>query len=135
MVCIYCQAQTDITNTRNQAKTNTRWRRRTCNKCGATLTTIESYDLSKAISVSSGSSYKPFSRDMLFISIFYSCRHLNHPEKTAAALTDTIISKLLPDVKDATLSTDKIINTTSKVLKNFNQPAYVQYTAYHPVEK
>jgi transcriptional regulator NrdR family protein len=133
MVCIYCQSQTDITNSRSQTKTNTKWRRRTCSSCKAVLTTIESYDLSRAISVKSGNGYKPFSRDKLFISIFYSCKHLRSPENVAADLTDTIISKLLPLISDATISNQAIIETTAKTLKLYNKPAYVQYTAYHPL--
>ncbi|MCA9344238.1 hypothetical protein KC946_00210 [Candidatus Saccharibacteria bacterium] len=134
MVCIYCGSETEISNSRNQKKTNSKWRRRTCPHCQATLTTIETFDLSKAVSVRSNKSYQPFSRDKLFISLFYSCKHLKKPELVAGGLTDTIISKLMPRISDATIDISEIIEVSADTLKHFNKAAHVYYLAYHPLQ-
>lgn len=134
MVCIYCGTETEISNTRNQKRTNTKWRRRNCPKCKAVLTTIEAFDLSKAISVTSNKSSQstPFLRDKLLLSVYNCCKHLDNPLQTATDLSNTVISKLLPQVADACLSDLQIRQTVAEVLSNFDKPAHTQYCAYHP---
>ena len=131
MVCIYCSGPTHIINSRKQRRSNSTWRRRQCDHCKATFTTIERPDLAKSLVVQVNSRFKAFSREKLFLSIFRSCGHRTRPIEDATALTDTVVARLLKDGK-AQLSRSEIITVTTLILKRFDKAAAVQYTAYHP---
>ncbi len=133
MVCIYCGSKTNVLNSRDQKRSNTKWRRRSCSGCKAIMTTIESFDLSTSLSVTRPDSLYPFSRDKLFVSIYYCCKHLTDPERIASDLTNTVTYKLLPYISDGSITSNQIIKTTAETLKNFDKPAQVQYLAYHPL--
>ncbi len=135
MVCIYCGGETTVSNSRKQKRRNTVWRRRVCDECNATVTTIESIDLENAIVITSQKRHESFSRDNLFISIYESCKHRNDAQTSATALTDTIIALLYPLITDASVDRSDIIKTTAKVLHRFDIPAAVHYKAFHPVNK
>lgn len=75
---------------------------------------------------------EPFSRDKLFLSIYESCKHRPSAMTDAQALTETIISKLLPQVQSATLPVGLIKEAASDTLNNFDRPAYIHYVAFHP---
>lgn len=132
MVCIYCGNKTQVTNSRHQKRTNSVWRRRSCLDCLAIVSTTETIDLSTAIIVIDKNSHKPFSRDKLFISIHDSCKHRKTALKDAIALTDTIISLIIPQIKQASISKNDIKQTAHKVLEKFDNAAAVQYQAFHP---
>lgn len=76
---------------------------------------------------------EPFSRDKLLISIHSSLQHRKEAENAATGLTDTVISKLLPHIDQATLDTRFIIGATIDVLKRFDKSAAVSYKAFHPI--
>lgn len=135
MVCIYCGSKTSVSNSRMQKRRNTVWRRRTCDECSATVTTIESIDLENAVIITSGRHHEPFSRDKLFISIYESCKHRNDAQISATALTDTIITMLHPLIRDASIARLDIKKITIKVLHRFDKPAAVYYEAFHPMSK
>lgn len=132
MVCIYCGNKTQVTNSRHQKRTNSVWRRRICLDCQAIVSTTETIDLSTAVIVIDKTSHKPFSRDKLFISIHDSCKHRKTALTDAIALTDTIISLILPQIKHASVTKLDIKQTSHKVLENFDIAAAIQYQAYHP---
>lgn len=131
MKCIYCGSKTQVTNSRPLKKLPGVWRRRECTECKAIYTTQETPDLEKNLAVSSASKYHPFQRDKLFASILNACGHRKAPVSTASALTDTVITKLLPIAEQGLLTTTQIVKTTIKVLENFDNAACVQYRAYH----
>lgn len=131
MKCIYCSGKLSVSNSRPQKKLNQVWRRRNCSECGAVMTSVEAIDLSKAIAFQNGTHTEPFSRDTLLISIYESCKHRKTALNDALALTDTVIARLLPQVENATLSRQQIIETTTETLKNFDKAASVHYAAYH----
>lgn len=135
MVCIYCEGETSVINSRKQKRRNTVWRRRACNECNATVTSIESIDLENALVITSKKHHKPFSRDKLFISIYESCKHRSDAQTSATALTDTIITLLYPLIKNASVTRSNIIETTTKVLRRYDQPAAVYYKSFHPISK
>lgn len=135
MVCLYCGSETSVTNSRKQTRKNSVWRRRVCDQCHATVTTIEKIDLESALVVTSQNAHEPFSRDRLFISIYESCKHRNDAQKSATALTDTIIALLYPLIHDASIAKDEMITATSKVLGRYDSAAHVYYKAFHPVKK
>jgi transcriptional repressor NrdR len=133
MVCIYCGSQTQVSNSRHKRRTNEVWRRRTCQNCQAVFTTLETPTLEQSVSVIGKSGrLEPFERDKLYLSIVSACGHRKHPSKDATGLTATVISQLLPQIKQASLSKSQIIEVTSKVLGRFDKSASSAYQAYHP---
>jgi transcriptional repressor NrdR len=134
MVCIYCNGSTQVINSRPQKRTNTTWRRRQCQNCSHIFTTEESALLSAIIAVeASNGSTTGFEREKLLISLYNSLRHRPTALKDAVAITNTVITKLLPQATEATIQAATIITTASQVLKRFDTAADVQYRAYHPI--
>jgi transcriptional repressor NrdR len=134
MKCIYCgNAKTQITNSRPQKRTNQVWRRHHCPNCGGDFSTTEVIDFERTLAVTNKAHIEPFLRDKLLFSIYEACGHRKDANTAATALTATIISKLLPQVADASLPRQTIIITAAEVLKRFDKAASVHYTAYHPL--
>lgn len=69
------------------------------------------------------------------ISIYESCRHRADAAADAAALTRTIISKIIPLAAGGTITQASLIKVTTDVLKHFDDAAATIYTAYHPLPK
>lgn len=133
MVCIYCGGKLSVKNSRSQKLRNQTWRRRKCKDCQALFTSIEFIDLGGAISVKrTTDELQAFSRNKLFVSIYDSCRHRSHAAEDADSLTDTIIAQLLKELHSSLLSVETIIDTTTAVLRRFDEAAAVQYAAFHP---
>jgi len=109
-----------------------------CPKCGealacqTTFTSIESIDLNGSVSVKASSSIQPFQRDKLFLSVHDSLKHRETSLSDATSLTDTIISGLAPQMKNALLQKDDIINVTFGTLQRFDTVAATYYRAFHP---
>jgi len=135
MRCIYCTGDTKVVNSRLQRRLNQIWRRRTCSKCGAVFTSLESVDFATSLLITQHGQRQPsqFVRDRLFISIYESCKHRPDAISAATALTLTTISKLLPKIKNASIDRDILVKTTAEVLKRFDKVAAVHYQAYHPL--
>ena len=132
MVCIYCSGETRVINSRPKKRTRQTWRRRECKDCGSIFTTVESIELSGSVLVKyKNNDTEPFVREILYISVYNSLKHRKDAEKSAVALTDTIISRILPLITSAQLSSSEIVATTYKVLSNFDKPASVYYNSYH----
>lgn len=134
MVCPYCVNETKVINSRPQKRINRIWRRRTCMACATTFTSVEAIDLAGNITVKDAKALRPFQRDKLFISVYDSLKHRKTALQDATGLTDTVISKLMPSMKDAVLSKTDIIIITTDVLKRFDKAAATFYTAYHPLK-
>jgi transcriptional regulator NrdR family protein len=136
MVCIYCASSTQVSNSRLQKRANQVWRRRQCTQCGSNFTTHEIADYGSTIAVEySPKKLVPFSRDLLFISIFDSCKHRKSALADASALTLTIIGKLTDLVEDGLLDRDAIVTVATTVLERFDIVAATMYAAYHPMAK
>ena len=77
----------------------------------------------------------PFQREVLFLSIYDSCKHRLNAISDAKALTDTVLSKLLTQKKtnSAQLSRSELAKTAADILKKFDNTAYVHYSAFHAV--
>lgn len=133
MVCIYCQSETRVVNSRPQKRVNKIWRRRTCTVCGTTFTSLEAVDLTGTVRVRTRDALEPFQRDKLLLTVHDSVRHRKTAYSDATGLTDTIISKLLPAMADATVDRAIIVITTIEVLKRFDKVAATHYQAFHPV--
>jgi transcriptional regulator NrdR family protein len=133
MVCIYCSSPTQVTNSRLQKRLNQVWRRRHCTSCGSNFTTHEAVEYGSAIVVQySPRLLKPFSRDLLFISVYESCKHRSDALADATALTQTIIGQLLPHVRKGIIDRDIIATVSATVLERFDKTAATMYGAFHP---
>lgn len=134
MVCVYCGVKTHVTNSRPKKRTGMIWRRRYCDSCKSTFTTVETIDFGGSIVVTyKDGSFLPFQRDILFISIYNSLKHRKDALAAATALTDTILACILPLIHEAKLKRQDIVVSASKVLQRFDKAAGVQYLAYHPL--
>lgn len=132
MVCIYCGNDTDVINTRLQKKTNRVWRRRRCRHCHAVFTSQEQVVYDGSFVVRNAMSHiMPFSRDLLYLSIYDACKHRPGAASDATALTDTILSRLVPLAKDGVIDRQDITASCLTVLKHFDTVAAVHYKAFH----
>lgn len=129
MVCIYCSGATQVSNSRRQVRANSVWRRRRCLACKAVFSTVEQADLSTSIAVIDQKGHViPFSREKLLMSIVVALRDNNKQLEHSTQLCQTVIAKLLK-LKTAKLSSQDVLSTTAKTLKNFNHQAYARYLA------
>jgi transcriptional regulator NrdR family protein len=136
MVCIYCASPTQVTNSRLQKRVNQVWRRRQCSNCGSNFTTHEVVDFGSTIAVQySIRKLRPFSRDILLVSVYESCKHRSDALSDASALTQTIIGQLLAHIQEGKLDRDVIAAVTTAVLERFDKAAATMYAAYHPISK
>lgn len=136
MICIYCKSETNVTNSRLQKRANQVWRRRQCKVCGSNFTTHEVADLGSTIVVQRpGHTLEPFSRDLLFVSIYDSLKHRNSALADATALTQTIIGELVNHTTDGALDRDALIVIATTVLERFDRTASTMYAAYHLPQK
>lgn len=131
MVCIYCGNETRVTNSRLQKRNNQVWRRRQCMVCGAIFTTHEAVDLTQSLLVNSKGSLKPFLPDKLFTDILATLAHRKDRYASAREITSTVIQKLLRNAQNASFSASSIAQETAKVLKRFDNRAYLRYVADH----
>ena len=137
MVCIYCGSKTQVVNSRLQRRANKVWRRRHCDACGATYSSLEQVDYQSTIMVRCSESHiVPFSRDQLFLSVYDACRHRKSAITDASALTHTVLAMLLPSMQAnaGLLLRNQIVEATAVVLKRFDSAAHVHYTAFHPLQ-
>lgn len=132
MVCVYCRADTRVVNSRQQIKNNNIWRRRKCTECAAVFTSTEMVDLAAALRVSYLGQLQPFNRDLLFLSLYESCKHRQVAARDAANLTRQVISRLLAIQTPAGLITrEQIIHVCEAVLHPFDSAAAVVYSGLH----
>jgi len=132
MVCIYCDSPTKVSNSRPQKRRYQVWRRRTCTRCGATFSTLETVDFSTGIVIrGKDGTLSPFSRDRLFVSILQAVGHRRDGLSDASGLTTTIASQLLRSTETALIESSQITKTAAIALKRFDSAAAVQYVAYH----
>ena len=133
MVCIYCGSSTQVSNSRQLRRNNKIWRRRRCKACKAVFTTHEAPDLDSSLMVRKNGLLEPFHKNLLFISIYESCRHRDKALADTEELTQTVIRTLTREHtrRTAELPTVYIIETVLSVLHNFDPAAETFYRAYH----
>lgn len=130
MVCPIClSTDTEVTNSRFQARRQQTWRRRKCQSCGFTFTTRESLDPSFVTAVKRDERHEQFSRPKLALSISRACNHLIDRQEASEALTDTVITKMMP-FKDRTISTKQISDVVAQVLANFDNASLIKYKSF-----
>ncbi len=133
MVCIYCGSETQVINSRPQKRVNQIWRRRKCQQCSNIMTSHEVFDLSASVLVEyNNKTLQPFHRDLLFVSIYESCKHRPNTLVEVSSLTQTIVAELLQGrLRDSKVTRSAIIETAAKVLQRFDASAAAIYQAYH----
>lgn len=131
MVCIQCGAQTRVTNSRPQKRSNRVWRRRECLQCRAVFTTEEVAQYAAAWQVRGPKGLKPFSRDKLFLTLYKSCGHRKTALADAAGLSETIIGKLAAAVSNGTIESRQIAQISLVALNRFDAAAATHYQAFH----
>lgn len=134
MVCIYCNGPTQVVNSRLQRRSNNIWRRRQCSNCGNIFTTHEAIELESVLMVQKNkhTDIEPFARDILFTSIYDSCRHRQNAISDASALTQTVIGKILKLINQGTIHRNQIVDTAFETLEKFDKASATMYLAYHP---
>jgi outer membrane cobalamin receptor len=65
------------------------------------------------------------------MSIFRSCQHRSTALADAAALTDTVISKLQSKSINGVLDAQTIVRITNVALNRFDQTASIHFEAFH----
>ena len=132
MVCIQCQNETQVINSRLQKRSNQVWRRRKCNNCGSVVTTHEAADYNAAWRVQSETkSLMPFDRDKLFLSLYKSLQHRSTAITDATSITDTVIKNLLTVQMSGLLQPKQIAETVVTSLTRFDTAASIHYQAFH----
>ena len=132
MVCLYCGAKTKVKNSRLQKKLNQVWRRRECLNCKAIFTTEEMIEHSNSWQVSKNAkSTAPFNRDMLFLSIYESCKHRKKAISDAASLTESVMTRLMAQSKNGNFDVATINQVVLVVLNRFDKAAAIHYQSYH----
>lgn len=95
-------------------------------------TSIESPDYSYSIVVNKPKSkVEAFSRDKLLITVFDSLKHRKSAYSDAAALTDTVIAKVLNAISGPGVDLKVITTITEQTLRNFDYAAATHYHAYY----
>ena len=134
MKCLYCASKLSVNNSRPQKRTNSVWRRRACPACKAVFTSVELIDPTSTLMFRADNKrLQPFSRDILYISVYEACRHRPSAARDARALSDTIIRQLIGAKHSATVRRHHVVTVTLGVLERFDRSAGVQYRAYHPL--
>jgi len=135
MVCIYCQGETEVVNSRAKARMPSVWRRRACKECVAQFSTIELPDYEKSLLVAGQDNKKlyPFSRDKLFLSLYKSLGHREDALNSSTALASTVIGRLLNKkyVINGALNTQSVAKIAYEALKRYDPLAATTYKAYH----
>lgn len=133
MVCIYCNSDTNIKNSRHKVRLNTVWRRRVCLSCSAIFTTNEEIDYSGTLSVKKKiGAIEPFYKEKIFISVYRSLDHKKSAQPLATAITNTIISKILSTkipIKPL-INSSNIALIVAKTLKSFDASSAIKYQSY-----
>lgn len=131
MMCVHCDGDTKVVNSRLRKRSNQVWRRRQCEVCQAIFTTEETvhYNTAWTVRTKSGE-YQPFMPDKLLLSLYRSCEHRPDPLNDAVSLSQTVIKKLRPRINDGLIDSRIIAQVAQVALNRFDIAASVHYEAF-----
>lgn len=133
MVCVYCGAKTEVTNSRLQKRSNNVWRRRKCNSCKATFTTHETPYLQNLASVQpKNGEISPFIPEKLFAEIVETLKGTKEPYAVATEITAVISHNLMKNASKGPIKAQEISLNVGQALKKFNKQAWLRYVSEHP---
>lgn len=103
------------------------WRRHTCPRCSAAYTTREhvEYSISYRLQRADGS-FRPLSRDELFVMLLDSLDHRKSAINDASALTDTVLGAVYAN-KRLVVPEDAFHELVADTVRRFDRTAYVKY--------
>src|SRR4051794_11213112 len=127
MVCVYCGAKTQVSNSRLQKRSNQVWRRRFCSRCKATFTTHEAVDLSSTLLVDSTGRVGPFLPDMLFTEVLLALQDRKDCYLAAREVTNTVIKQLLQLPEKPVYKPKQISSAAGAVLKRLDRRAWLRF--------
>lgn len=130
MNCPYCNADSKVTNSRLQKRTNSVWRRRQCLSCRAIWTTSERLQGSGTFKVDVGGTLVDFHTELLLISLYESLKHRKTPAIDAQYVFSTVLEQLQKTNKPV-FPSSLIAQSSYKVLKNYDKLAAELYKAMH----
>lgn len=131
MVCVYCQGETRVINSRPQKRLNQIWRRRRCQACDASFTTHEKLESESILVVKNGSKLARLEPSKLLISLYKSCRHRTHAARDASALADTCLAMIQRRSSNGIVEKNDLQAIIQEVLNDFDQAASTHYQAFH----
>lgn len=131
MVCVYCNSDTQVVNSRHQKRSNRVWRRRHCLNCDATFTSHEAADLGGLLVVVDSGHHKPFSEDILFTDVLFALSHRKDCYSAAREVTATIVQNLLRLPEKPIFKPSRISSVAGAVLKRLDRQAWLRYVAEH----
>ncbi len=101
MVCPHCHENTKVTNSRTHKNGFSVWRRRHCQSCQSTFTTLEQISIESTIAFKTADgSLKPLNRQRIYISVLNALGGSKTVSETAEQLTLTCINKILNEKTD-----------------------------------
>ena len=130
MNCPYCNSSSKVTNSRQQKKSNSVWRRRECKRCHAIWTTEEHFRADSVFKVSVDELMLDFAPEKLTTSLYKALKHRKTAESDAKHLARTVMNKL-QDRQRAVIPKQVITDTVFSVLKNYDKLAADLYKATH----
>lgn len=138
MNCVYCGRETEVINSRRKQRSNVVWRRRRCTSCNSVITTEETarLDLAWLVRDTQGR-LQPFVRDKLYVSLYKSLAHRKTAVTDAAAITNTVISRVQQGLQRGHVSVTPLepaalANLAEVSLARFDPAAATAYRAFHP---
>ena len=83
-----------------------------------------------------GKGLQPFSRDLLFQSLYESCKHRSTALQDASSLAATVIGNVLQHhAQNGIIERQHIVAVAHHLLTKFDQTAAGVYLAYHPLDR
>ena len=132
MVCIYCQGQTKVSNSRLNKLSNQVWRRRQCQDCLGTYTSLENADLSRSWRVRDATGFLDnFLADKLYLSLYDSLKHRKTAIVDSRQLANTVVNKLGPKAVNGLIESQIIKEIVLVSLNRFDKAASSHYKAFH----
>lgn len=139
MFCINCYyPDTKVTNSRPHKKQPSIWRRRRCQACGLTFTTLESPDISGILHVRNAKTgaVETYEKGVLLISILTALHSAGGRPGDAYWLTETVEQHALSYLRDHQgtvkhIGTDTLRDLAYETLSAYHQVAGLSYGAAH----
>jgi len=129
MKCIFCSANTKVTDKRD-SEGETR-RRRECLKCKKRFTTYERVEEPNLIVVKKDKRREPFSREKLSAGILRACEKRPIEAEKIDKVVNDIETKIRNKVKGKEVKSETIGEMVMKELKKLDKVAYIRFASVY----
>ncbi|MEM6998132.1 MAG: hypothetical protein AAF413_04440 [Patescibacteria group bacterium] len=128
MDCAYCKSPTKVVNSRGAKRfRSSKWRRRSCTKCGALFSTREQPILDTVIFVRSDDDFKPLTRAYIAIELYEALKKRQDTVNILDDLVDTTLNGILA-IGEADLTEIEVKRQILSTLQNFDHESALQYS-------